>query len=791
MLRNRSISRDEAATPPAPETGTTETTTPATNTETAGSPDSGAAPASAPAAESSGKKSNTEILKAERDRIIGLSYKFGGKDTSINVSTTTTKINGAEKSFVNRNISNAEIVDIVNDYPWILDNTIAKGEEYVFSSHVKGGDAAATKAAYNKKSKIPVCYISERKSVVNASIANILSLISTINDIGQTLTTIGNSTSGIMSDVASGAGSMITTFKQKVSAAIQDYLPGFSALLAQNNLNDEILNPYRFLYITADTGKRYVFPMTSKESACFMTSKNAWGEPKGGVPKGLKAIFDTVNSFQTEIAGYTNLGKNIFSLGGTGESADDNGTVKETAKTFTYPTKGDAINIQFTLYNTTRKNAWRDNFRFLYLFSVRNLPFRTEMMSFTPPLLYDIIVPGIKRLPVCALTQMKVDPLGITRTLECDNFISGSGKIPVNVPEAWSIQLTFECLIAPSANLMLANTIGELNIEVASDLTNKFTENEKADKMTELQEQAKKLNEMCKNREMSKRFDAAVKDMKKAQLAGYSIRCKDHMQKNLMALVDEKRMNKHNNGAYTWDTGNVSPPYPYVTDQYGVIKQPFEINPEMFVKLAETDNYTKAVLQANGLSASEMKDGVKIQAALEPYMGKLGTVNFKGGESSKYNIYNNDGSYEYDWGWTVNSNLSWGGAASSYEMGKMTEKEQEIMMKSLEASGNSEFAHLWENQVLETIKAYPDAYPGLKDGEFMYKAAYANGDEKPDGYLSDEKDDSGKSERDKIQDEIDRYNADVAASAKLGLDTSKLEPVCQDTSQAPAEQPAK
>lgn len=659
MLRNRSISRDEAATPPAPETGTTETTTPATNTETAGSPDSGAAPASAPAADGSGKKSNTEILKAERDRIVGLSYKFGGKDTSINVSTSSTKVNGAEKTFVNRNISNAEIVDIVNDYPWILDNTIAKGEEYVFSSHVKGGDAAATKAAYNKKSKIPVCYISERKSVVNASIANILSLISTINDIGQTLTTIGNSTSGVMSDVASGAGSLVTTFKQKVSAAIQDYLPGFSALLAQNNLNDEILNPYRFLYITADTGKRYVFPMTSKESACFMTSKNAWGEPKGGVPKGLKAIFDTVNSFQTEIAGYTNLGKNIFSLGGTGESADDNGTVKETAKTFTYPTKGDAINIQFTLYNTTRKNAWRDNFRFLYLFSVRNLPFRTEMMSFTPPLLYDIIVPGIKRLPVCALTQMKVDPLGITRTLECDNFISGSGKIPVNVPEAWSIQLTFECLIAPSANLMLANTIGELNIEVASDLTNKFTENEKADKITELQEQAKKLNEMCKNREMSKRFDAAVKDMKKAQVASHSIACKNHLQSNLMSLVNGKQMRKHNDGTYTWRDGPGAKPYPYVTDENGTIKNPWQVNPELYVELAKKDTYTKTLLKELGVSDADMQNADVIQNKLEPYIGKLGASSSKDGKSARYSIRQPDGKFKYDWGWVETSNLQW------------------------------------------------------------------------------------------------------------------------------------
>lgn len=781
--------------------GTTETKSLATPSDVKGAADKSSSKTSSSSSSSSttGKKSNTEILKAERDRIVGLSYKYGGTNTTVEVKSGTSKVNGKNKSWVTRTVNNAEIVDIVNDYPWILDSIVAKGSEYTFSAQVKGGDAAATRAAYNKKSKVPVCYISERKSVVNSSISNILSLISTINDVGQTLTSVSNSTSGMMSDIAAGGSSMINTFKDKVVSAIRDYLPGFAALLAQNNLNDEILNPYRFLYITADTGKRYVFPLTSKESSCFITSKNAWGEPKGGVPKALKAIFDTVNSFQTEIAGFTNLGKNIFSLAGTGENADDNGTVKEVAKTFTYPTKGDAINIQFTLYNTTRKNAWRDNFRFLYLFAVRNLPFRTEMMSFTPPLLYDIIVPGVKRLPICALSQMKVDPLGITRTLECDNFISGSGKIPVNVPEAWSIQLTFECLIAPSANLMLANTIGELNIDVASDLGEMFTEEEHDDAKKELDEMAKKLSEKCEAIGKSNRFDKARDEMKRAQLEGYSKRCKDHMQGALMKIVDGYQLWLHDDGSYSPPTNANTEDYPYKTVKQGgriIVKQPFELNPNVYSKLARADAYTKTVLLAEGVTEAEINENPpseatakKISSALTPYIGKPGTANKRDGRTStnNYIIYKPDGTKRYGKGWIENTNLSWGNSRSSFQEGTMTEDTFGKMEAALTASGiNAATRKLWDAEINKAIKGNPEAYPTMQGGEFPYSADYADGKKTPEGYLDA---DARKKMQQEITAELEEYQKKVDEASKRGMDTSKLSNICQDTKPAAAEQP--
>lgn len=774
------------ATPPAPAPETAETSTPTATADTRGTPDSNAAPAATETSAGSSGKSNTEILKAERDRIVGLSYKYNGKNTSVTVNSNEYNVNGSKKTYITRDITNAEIVDVVNDYPWILDKSVGSASDLTFGAQIAGsnGQQAVT---YKKKNKIPVCYITERKSVVNATIANILGLLSTINDIGNNLEAAGNATGGWVSDGAKALSSAATSFKTTVNKAIGEYLPGFGSLLNSNNLNDEILNPYRYLYITADTGKRYVFPLTSKDSSCFITNKNAWGDPRGGQPAWLKALTKVVNTFN-EVAGVTtNLIKNTLSLGGDASNADDNGSVREYAKTFTYPTKGDSIKIQFTLYNTTRKNAWRDNFRFLYLFAVRNLPFRTEMMSFTPPLLYDIIVPGIKRLPVCGLSQMKVDPQGMTRLLECDNFISGNGKIPVNVPEAWSVELTFDSLIATSANLMLANTIGKLNIDVSSDFENaiKLSQEEADAVLSEMDEEAAKVQAACEAIAKSKRFDKALAEMQKAEKLAYSLRARNHLQGAIQHMVDGSKLFVRDGAAYP---SKLTGFYPYVTegtDSSGRprYKMPLQINPALYTELVKTDAFAKDLVKH--LTAQELEDPEKVAKALEPYMGTLGQCQVmddsvyppnKYGDPSKVN----DGGYK--------ANLAWGKAAhqldGNKETGEMDPKAFENLKKTLASDAHRSQTYLWADATKTVIADDKNnTYPTISgdNAEFPYSYTYTAG-AKPEGYLSAEAKPGEKSEREQAQATIDAYNRKVDELVAAGKGDVKLERLCDPQS---------
>ena len=238
----------------------------------------------------------------------------------------------------------------------------------------------------------------------------------------------------------------------------------FKEMINGNNLNSEIFSPYRFLYITNDsTKKKYVFPLLNGNSS-FGNIKNSWGNAKG-LPELLQQNLNYWNEKALMVTGGFNFIQNLMGfLSGDG---NDIGNVNETAKTFTYPTSGESINIDFVLYNTTKRDAWKRNYQFLYLFTLRNLPFRIDTSSFLPPLLYDIIVPGVKRLPICCVDSIRVVPKGMTRTLACNNFITGTGEIYVNVPEAWEVSITFNSLIASSANMMLGEMIGGLNISTA------------------------------------------------------------------------------------------------------------------------------------------------------------------------------------------------------------------------------------------------------------------------------------------------------------------------------------
>ena len=137
--------------------------------------------------------------------------------------------------------------------------------------------------------------------------------------------------------------------------------------------------------------------------------------------------------------------------------------VEEKGKQIAYPASGDTVTTSFTLYNTTKENAWIDNYRFLYLFYFRNLCYRTGVFTYKSPLMYDITIPGVKRLPFCCVSSINVRPVGNIRVLKSNEIIDGTTFI-VNVPEAWEVTIQFSSLIGTSANLMLPGIINNVTI---------------------------------------------------------------------------------------------------------------------------------------------------------------------------------------------------------------------------------------------------------------------------------------------------------------------------------------
>ena len=385
-------------------------------------------------------------IKDKRKEILALSFKYNGKG------------------------STNEVIDILSDYAWIADETSPDGTDYTIkdNSLAKADDektGRTTSSVFTKRNDVPYCFVIERESAVNAGFANILNLIQSFNEItkrgfdtvkrtselfgaGSTDTDTPTPTknpaentpgqpaqtgqpdikktdpaktdnsgsseeskkSSDESSIIDTVGTMMNNLKDKLNGFINQ-ISKLDTLMDNNNLNSQIFLPYRYLYITKPTNKKFVFPMTNKD-ASFSTLKTTWGDAKEGTPGPMAATYDllvgTAKGILDKVSGTLTLADNVIAnLSGEASALD---TVSEVAKTFKYDTSGDSVTVNFTLYNTTRMNAWKDNYKFLYLFTLRNLPFRIDSTTFIPPLLYDVVIPGVKRLPVCYVSNLDITP---------------------------------------------------------------------------------------------------------------------------------------------------------------------------------------------------------------------------------------------------------------------------------------------------------------------------------------------------------------------------------------------
>ena len=366
----------------------------------------------------------SEKLKEYQESIISASYK---------VKATKSDKDKKEK----------EIVNIVSDYQWLQDKMVKKQMGVYKDMPIPG--------------KVPVCYVNERKSAVNAGVAGILNaLLMVQTGVDKSANTVSNLLKDVNDTLAKSIEEAGVTANNAIAKVLQTLLPDKAEnLLKENNLPlGTGLGPYAYLYITKPTNKGYVFPLVNN-SASFGVVNGNWGSSYT-LPGLAGQAIEWLNNTFDGVSGLNNLISNINSF--TSGNGGDIGNHREMSKTYSFPQTGDKVTSTFTLYNTTKTDAWKENYKFLFYFIIRNLPMRIDVSSFVPPLLYDVFIPGVKHLPVCCVENISVKPLGMIRTLNCQNFLVSGKKdtMPFSVPEAWEVSITFGSLIAPSMNLMLS-----------------------------------------------------------------------------------------------------------------------------------------------------------------------------------------------------------------------------------------------------------------------------------------------------------------------------------------------
>lgn len=364
-------------------------------------------------------------------------------------------------------------------------------------------------------STIPYCYLIEYKQKHNSVISNLINSISAaVTSVGEgsNLTSISSGfekikeLSSAMTSAAagelsedtrgalSGLGQQVTETGEVVGQAVEDgadaamnsqFGSGLMAALskgwemisgtystfqsgagAATSHGGGYLKPYSQLYWLAATGKKYTFPMINELPKHKLS--NSYGENNGDTSvlssnSFLTTMTDIISDVPGTIRDLADLGKIVSN---TDDNSSFSGAFVEKAKFFQYPQDTDEYTIQFPLINTVRNNSgtpeWKKNYKFIILFSLRNMIFRKDNAEYYPPLFYDLIIPGVIRQPYCYVSSVDAQPFGMTRVKECaglftfdDSLKSATVKVPV--PEMWIVTIKLKSLIPTSANMVLSS----------------------------------------------------------------------------------------------------------------------------------------------------------------------------------------------------------------------------------------------------------------------------------------------------------------------------------------------
>lgn len=243
------------------------------------------------------------------------------------------------------------------------------------------------------------------------------------------------------------------------------------------------LKPYKYLYWLTATKKQYVFPMVATPPS--YTLSNSYGQ-ENEKSQGRAGLFAHLSGFSEviESAAHTGLGfiRDIKDLKGLFNSSSANvyyGTEVEKAQFFQYPQNGEEYTIQFPLINTVKSSGkeptWKKNYRFIFLFILRNMIYRRNNNSFYPPLFYDLIIPGVIRQPFTYVSSVSIVPMGNVKMKSFDyGFLINDAKnksYSVCVPEQWHVTIKFKSLLASSGNLVLSS-LHDLSIKSTTAETN-------------------------------------------------------------------------------------------------------------------------------------------------------------------------------------------------------------------------------------------------------------------------------------------------------------------------------
>ncbi len=299
---------------------------------------------------------------------------------------------------------------------------------------------AGTKATSAALDRVPKAFIIEREQQVSSILAGALYYISAATK-SQGLNVSGSLTSllkGInINNIDSGTLNTIEKFRKGLIDAKAD-----DNLLTNSNLKSLV-----GIYLTEPTGFKYCLPYFES----MPDVSNGWSA--GGSNSGLQGIASAGMEALEEIA-------NIAFI-------SQPGVYIQKPQYYEFEDMGKSVTINFPLFNTVNRGSQKSyqlNYELLWLLSFQNKTYKTSFARTPPPKIYSLNIPGICAFPYSFISNMSIDFKGTVRNKEVYiPHLSPGAKSPstksarVPIPDAYTVSMTFNSLIADYANLMVSN----------------------------------------------------------------------------------------------------------------------------------------------------------------------------------------------------------------------------------------------------------------------------------------------------------------------------------------------
>jgi hypothetical protein len=204
------------------------------------------------------------------------------------------------------------------------------------------------------------------------------------------------------------------------------------------------LDAYKQTYKADPTGNNYTFPYFTTE---MRSKSNSWAQDTriadiaktagGGL---LSKAPELLQKLMVGAPQAAQVAADVFLGGSLGI---------EYPKMWQGSDAGATYSFDFFLFNTVSKEKIKDNWSLVHLLTHNNSYGRRNIVLQDAPVLYQVTIPGIRKSPVSAMKELKIEMVGQMRNLS--NIISDRRVI---IPEAYHISITMEDLFVESRQLL-------------------------------------------------------------------------------------------------------------------------------------------------------------------------------------------------------------------------------------------------------------------------------------------------------------------------------------------------